>query len=230
MQININQLLNNKIVIPAVVLATAFILVGGFYLYQSQKNQIQNNPQTAAAEEVKKLVKEVGVLIELPTEEDPTVATITDITKLADQPFFQKGKNGDKVLIYTNAKKAILYDPITKKVIDVAPINIGTQSAQESQKESLPKIALRNGTKNVGLTTKIETKLKQDGMQFETSSKENAKKQDYEDTLVVVLNESVRDLAQRTANVLSATLGDLPEGEAKPDDADILIILGKDVI
>lgn len=122
---------------PAVLVGiglTVIIIIGaGFFIYsnfKSNKSQGNQIDQKAAQEEVKKLVSEVGKFIDLPTGENPTVATITDITKLKDQPFFARAKNGDKVLIYTNARKAILYDPQAKKVIDIAPINIGSQSAQ----------------------------------------------------------------------------------------------------
>lgn len=121
---------NQKFLIPAAVVLLA-ALAGGYYFFtQYQTHQAQSNPQAQAQEEAKKLVEEVGKILDLPTGENPTVATITDITKLSDQPFFQKGKNGDKVLIYTNAGKAILYDPASKKVLDVAPVNIGTGSAE----------------------------------------------------------------------------------------------------
>lgn len=214
---------NLKLIIPAAILILALLGAGGYMLYQNQQNQIKADPQKSAQDEVKKLVQEVGKLIELPTGEDPTVATVTDISKLKDQPFFQKAKNGDKVLIYTNARRAILYDPLVKRVIDVAPINIGTASAA-----SLPKVALRNGTQTVGLTTTIENKLKKDNIAVNVSSKENAEKQNYQKSVVVVLNDSARDLAQAMAKDLGATVGDLPEGEIKPKDADIVIILGKD--
>lgn len=122
--------LNSKYLIPVVFLIVVVFLGGGYFYYQTQKSKVTNNSPAGAQEEVKKTVAEVGKLIDLPTGEDPTIATVTDVTKLADQPFFQKAKNGNKVLIYANAKKAILYDPDLKKVIDVAPINIGTESAQ----------------------------------------------------------------------------------------------------
>ncbi len=127
-----------KWAIPAAVVALVLLLVGGFFLFKNI-TQVNKNSQEATQDETKRLVSEVGKLIDLPSGEDPTVATITDITKLAGQPFFQNAKNGDKVLIYNNARKAIIYDPNAKKVIDVAPINVGTPSAQVASPSASPK-------------------------------------------------------------------------------------------
>lgn len=218
---------NHKLVIPAVALVGMVIFGGGFLLYQNQKSQIQDDSRRISYEDVKQLVAEVSKLIDLPKDEIPAVTTITDVAKMQDRPFFQKAKNGDKVLIYTNAAKAILYDPIIKKVIDVAPLNIGSPSAKAP---ILLKVVLKNGTKTAGLTTKIEDRLQKENLQFEVSSKENAEKQDYDKTVVVVLNESSKRLAESIANLLNVTIGALPDGEIKPDDADMVIILGKDVI
>ncbi len=113
------------------------LVFSGYFFYQKAKPQVGINPENAQAE-VKKLVGEVGKLIDLPQGEDPTIATITDISKLSSQPFFARAKNGDKVLIYSQAKKAILYDPKAKKVIDVAPINIGSPSAQQATPSATP--------------------------------------------------------------------------------------------
>ena len=79
-------------------------------------------------------VDKVAALIELPAGEDPTIVTITDKTKLADQPFFAPAENGDIVLIYATAKKAYLYRPSTNKIIDVAPLNISESNTQPSPK------------------------------------------------------------------------------------------------
>ena len=77
--------------------------------------------------EVDSLVSEVGKLIELPTDERPTVATVSDAEKVKTQAFFAKAANGDKVLIYTNAKKAVLYRPSEKRIIEVGAVNINQQ-------------------------------------------------------------------------------------------------------
>lgn len=124
-----------KIILAVSMGALMVLIIIGFAAYQMFKTPKVQNPQ----DEVKRLVSEVGKLLDLPTGEDPTVATITDISKLSGQPFFARAKNGDKVLIYTNAKKAILYDPNAKKVIDVAPINLGTPSGQVATPSATPR-------------------------------------------------------------------------------------------
>lgn len=136
-----NNLLSKPIYMAVAAGVVVVILVAGGFFYfrstQAPKPTPQSPQQTQ--EEVKRLVAEVGKLVELPQGEDPTVATVTDVNKLKDQPFFQKAKNGDKVLIYTNARKAYLYSPTLKKILDVAPINLGTPSGQLASPSSSPK-------------------------------------------------------------------------------------------
>lgn len=94
-----------------VVLIIGVAIASAYYFYQeNQKFQaLLKNPTEAAKEETKALVAQVGKLLELPQGEEPTLATITDKERLKDQPFFAKAENGDKILIYTQAGKAILY-------------------------------------------------------------------------------------------------------------------------
>lgn len=131
-------------VIAAGVVCAVLLLVGGYFIYQKTQsgNNLPNNQQ-ASADETKKLVGEVGKLMQLPSGEVPTVATVTDITKLSSQPFFKNAKNGDKVLIYQNSRKAIIYDPNAKKIIDITQINLGTSSAQlaSPQPSASPKVS-----------------------------------------------------------------------------------------
>jgi hypothetical protein len=65
----------------------------------------------------------------LPENEQPTIATVTDPSKLSGQSFFAHAKVGDRVLLYAAAKKAILYDPNINKIIEVAPINLDDKNA-----------------------------------------------------------------------------------------------------
>lgn len=114
-----------------VVLVGVVVLSSGTAVYfYNRYSALQQNPNKATQNEVNKLVAQVGKLIVLPEGETPTLATVADPEKLKDQPFFAKAKTGDKVLIYTNAKKAILYNPGSNKIVEVAPINIGSNQSK----------------------------------------------------------------------------------------------------
>ncbi|HSW78826.1 MAG TPA: hypothetical protein VLF88_02310, partial [Candidatus Babeliales bacterium] len=108
-----------------------------FYIDKYNKSQKEvkrlSNPTAVAQQEQQQLVAKVSTLTVLPAGETPTVATVTDITKLKDQPFFANAQNGDKVLIYTKAKKAYLYRPSTGKIINIAPVNIGSGNTTTTQ-------------------------------------------------------------------------------------------------
>jgi hypothetical protein len=114
----------------ALIVLAIVLTIGGYIGYQKydelrQENAKLSDPQEAARQETQRIKDEVARLIDVPQDEDPTIASVVDTTKLADQPFFKKAQNGDKVLMYAQAKRAILYRPSTNKIIEVAPINIG---------------------------------------------------------------------------------------------------------
>lgn len=69
------------------------------------------------------IISEVGKIVELPPNEDPTVATVTNLEPLKGQEFFKDAMVGDKVLIFSKSKKAVLYRPSESRVIVIAPLN-----------------------------------------------------------------------------------------------------------
>lgn len=116
-------------VVIVLLLLTAGGAGGAAYYYRDQAAKLKVNPQEAAQAEVSALIAKVSQLILLPTDEEPTVATVADPDKLKDQVFFKNAHKGDKVLIYTTARKAVLYDPVAHKIIEVAPVSIGPETA-----------------------------------------------------------------------------------------------------
>lgn len=116
----------------AVLLLLAAAVASSIYFYRAYQAVKQAPPKQEA--KASDIVTSVGKLMELPAEE-PTVATVSDAQKLKDQQFFVLARDGDVVLIYSQAKKAILYRPSVNKIIDVAPIHIAppaTESASPS--------------------------------------------------------------------------------------------------
>jgi hypothetical protein len=122
----------------------------------SQGQNSPNGSPLGSSDEVKQLVDAVGKLIILPSDEQPTIATVTDLAKLQGQPFFANAQVGDKVLIYQNAAKAILYRPSTNQVIELAPLNLGSSVSGQLTVE------IRNGSGKSGAAAAWKQKLAQD--------------------------------------------------------------------
>jgi hypothetical protein len=109
---------------PRVRLAAVAVIVilGGLFAYNYRQTRDE-----LALNDPAKLAAQIGVHLELPTDETPTLATVQDAEKLKSQPFFKLAQDGDKVLIYPKAGKAVLYRPATKKVVEYSPISLGSQ-------------------------------------------------------------------------------------------------------
>jgi len=218
------------IIIVIVLLILAALPSYYFYnQYQSVQKLLQN-PKASASAEVTKLISEVGNLLVLPASEQPTIATVSDVTKLADQPFFVNAKNGDKVLIYTQSKKAILYRESINKIIEVAPVNIGSSATNSPAATATPaavSVSIYNGTTTSGLASTAQNKLTA-AMSNATVVGTKDAKNSYTKTVVVDLSGNQGQAATQIANLLGATVATaVPDGEVKPS-SDILIILGSD--
>ena len=116
------------------------VLVGGFFGYREymdlrQENQRLSNPEEAAKTDIERTKEQVGQLIVLPDGEEPTVANVVDVSKLEGQEFFKNAENGDKLLVYQEAQKAILYRPSIDKIIEVSTIDLGEGATEGTQPE-----------------------------------------------------------------------------------------------
>ena len=122
-----------KFIFSILVLLLIGMSAAAFYFYQKTiaLKGDQSSSDVTVQKEAEDLVARVGKLIILPEGEIPTVATVNDPEKLKGQPFFAKAKVGDKVLLYQNARKAYLYDPVNNKVLEVAPISLGTETGAQ---------------------------------------------------------------------------------------------------
>jgi hypothetical protein len=120
------------LVVLAAAVGTATYYINRYHDSQAQVKKLAANPTITAQQEQQQLISKIGTLTNLPKGEKPTVATVTDVTKLKSQPFFTNAQNGDRVLIYTQAKQAFLYRPSTNKIINIAPVNLGNNTGTSS--------------------------------------------------------------------------------------------------
>ena len=120
-----------SVIISFVILALLAIGGGGTGVYYYGKYQAELKRVNDPESEVKALLTQIEKLIDLPKDEEPTVATVKDADQIRQQPFFTKAKDGDRVIIYTNARLAILFDAVAGKIMNVGTLNVGTASATQ---------------------------------------------------------------------------------------------------
>lgn len=236
----------------AMILIFAGSIGSAFYFYNQYKKVT-----AGSSDEIKAMTERIEKFMDLP-DETPTLATVTDKEKLKDQLFFSKAENGDKVLVYLEARKAVLFRPGNNHVIEVtsltgnadalaAPVQsqeVAAVPAQESQSsaveeqpkqvenqsaETAPaektKVSVYNGTTVKGLAAKIAGQLS--GMSsVEVSDTTNAKGT-YSKTIVIDVDGKNAELVKSIAQTLGGEVGQLPEGEKKPE-VGVLIIGGKE--
>ncbi len=118
-----------RIVLPIAVLFFCVALT--IYAFAFGRGSQAIDQKAALEKEIETLTGKISSFMELPKEEQPTLATVTDQSKLKDQDFFSSAQNGDKLLIYPKSKKALLYRPSTGKLVDVANLTSGEKESEE---------------------------------------------------------------------------------------------------
>jgi hypothetical protein len=192
-----------------VLVILALAGAAGYYFkkYDNLKNSTPDKIQQAQTDEY---IKAVGKLYSLPKNEKPDVATVKDKEALKKQyPFFDQAENGDVVLIYKDAKLAILYRPSTKQLVKVGPVNI----------ESGVSIRVLGKEADRGA---IEKKLTDNQLPFSKAEPKTA----VTGITVVDVKGTNAEQAKKLAEIVGGQVGTLPAGEDKPTDVDLLVFVG----
>jgi len=130
-----------KKVLPVLLFVVA---VGGviwgtwsYKMYLGAKDEVLElssleGQQELAQQEVAQVIEQIKRHMKLPDDEEPVMATVTNAADLAaEQPFYKDAKNGDKVIIYQNAQKAILYNPTEDVLVNVGPVYLDQEQQGE---------------------------------------------------------------------------------------------------
>ena len=97
------------------------------YEYFNLKKKIDSNDSKA-------VMKQLEKHMEVPSGEEPLVATITDAIKLKEtEPFYKNAKNGDKVVIWK--EKALIYRVEDDKIIDFGVVIRSNQQGSVASTE-----------------------------------------------------------------------------------------------
>jgi hypothetical protein len=183
------------------------------YYFKKYDNLKNSTPEKIQQAQTDQYVSEVGKLYALPKNEKPDVATVKDKEALKKQyPFFDQAENGDVVLIYKDAKLAILYRPSTKKLVKVGPVNIENGLSIRVLGKEADRGAVEKALNDNKLSfTKADSKTAVTGI------------------IVVDVKGTNGEQAKKLAEIVGGKVGALPDGEDKPTDADLLVFVGAPV-
>ncbi len=129
---------SKKILVLGILLGVAFLSVLAYRHGHSQP-----------ADPNKELIAEVAKVAILPKGERPLVSTVIDKNK-ASQTFLANSADGDKVLLYVQSGRAILYRPSSHQIVNMGPL------AQPPAQ-----VFLCNGTSDNQATAGVRRKLDQ---------------------------------------------------------------------
>lgn len=107
------------ILIAVAALAVAAVSYASYRYFTSEDVQ--------QAQYSRELIEKVSVQTDIPKNELPAVATISQSAVLKKQPFFVNAQDGDLLLLFRSANKAVLYREQTNQVINTGGLSSTNQ-------------------------------------------------------------------------------------------------------
>lgn len=190
------------------------VVIGGLAafgaVYYKKYNDLKNKtPEQLQQSQTDSYIKAVSKLYSLPGNEQPTLAVVQDKEATRKQyPALDQAENGDVLLIYKDAKLAILYRPSENKIVKIVPlseqISIRTVGS-ETERKAVEKLLTDN---KLNFTSGGSAKTSVTGI------------------TVVDVKGDKSEQAKNLAAIVKGTVGKLPDGEDQPSDVDLLILIG----
>jgi len=102
--------------LAAIAIEVALVLYAAWFFVLKSDEELTNQ----------QVIDKVSSLVEnLPENETPTIATIEDAEAIAKQDSFYEGaSDGDKVLVYAQNKRAIIYSPNDNRIVKDGAVSI----------------------------------------------------------------------------------------------------------
>jgi hypothetical protein len=203
------------------VVMVALVAFGGFYFYQYNSLNNKYKELTLSQEEKNERdLAAVAKLIDLPKDEKPEYLSVIKDKKTLEKiqvtkSFFSSAQDGDIVIGYKKANTSIIYRPSTNKIIKtdnytnllaaaypVAVAIVAPKSEQDTVESKIKSVVL-----NAEVVGKVEPKIGASSSYVADATGTNAK--------------AAKDLADK----LGLSVGALPEGEARPEGAALIVVV-----
>ncbi len=166
--------------------------------------------------------RSVAKHILLPTDEEPTLATVTD-KKLVKDPFIaQKSENGDQILIYAKNKMVVIYRPNIDKIVAAGDL-FADPALTEADGATL---TILDGSDNSAKTKAVILKISTLYPRLKVTDGGSSNKKDFPTTVVIDNTNNKDNLVDVIAQNINGKRGIVPISET-PTNSDLEIIVGK---
>ena len=212
-----------RLAVGVIAIVLVLVSIGFGIYYYAQYQALKKNPSASTEQANKTLLTKLSKIMELPTDEEPQIASITDKSKLGEDPFFVNAKNDDYLIVYSKARKIIIYRESENKIINQGPFSINT-----SGKVKIALVAA--GASSSGVEAAKQTITQALGTDLGVVDTANtAKKNIAGKSIVVDLTSGQRTTeTQKIAQAIGGQVATtLPSGETQPQDAEVAVFLTK---
>jgi hypothetical protein len=209
-QLNPNKYSKKTVVIVFLFLVVVIIVS---IVFTGKKNNKLTPQQVKAA---------VSKHMLLPTNEEPTLAEVTDSKSIADPFIASKAQNGDDILIYSVNKLVIIYRPSIQKIVAAGDF-IADPALVESDGATL---TVLDGANNSEKTQQAIRKITTLYPKITIVKTSKANRQDFPYTLVIKGSSNKDNLANALVTALGAKNGVVPISESA-EDSNLTIIVGQ---
>lgn len=201
--------------VPLIVLSLLFVGATAFGgIYYSKYQDLKTETAKTADERNKELVAKINAVYELPKDETPVVAIVSEEeTFKKEYPVFTTAKKGDVLLLYEKAGQAVLYRESENKVIGTATFAVKKAAVVQI----IASTDLQAATEKT-LTEKLPNDVRVGG--------KSTPKNSYTSTTVIDLTGQKADLAKSIATAVGGTVvAALPSEEVATEGAEIVVIV-----
>lgn len=165
----------------------------------------------------------VGKLMLLPTNEEPTLAEVTDNKTIKDAVLAKSSKNGDQILFYTKSRLVVVYRPSINKIVLAGDL-FADPAYSEADGAT---IVVMNGNNDDSKTQGIIADIKRIYPNSVVSFGGKTVRSDFPKTIVIDNTSKKDNFRAALIQDIKGNLGVVPLSETKTD-SDIMIIVGKD--
>ena len=203
-------------IVALLILLAGSIAFGGYYFKQYRTLKAASSKTADQVNE--ELVTEISKVYELPKDEKPVFALVSDeATFKKEYPVFTSAKKGDDLLLYEKAGQAILYRPSEKKVIGTASFAV-----KRSSNVAIIAAVTEQSTTEKILQDKLADSIKVTSKSTPVGS--------YTTSQVIDVSGKQAAAAKAIADTIGATVvSSLPPSEKAPTGADIVVIVANAV-